>query len=294
MNSERTISGEGIRIDFMRVAPESEEEIIKQIRERFGDSEVAVFRALGHYDLIFIYSNFDQRDVFFLGSIEGIRSFSYLDCFYFSDDDSAKIIKKLLESKILASTICAMRRSFLVDTGGVDNDEIKSKLEENIFYLLSLAWGEQVFLYAGDEMNTLWNNSRDFIQWLHPKALDIHSIFGINYSLFQESESKDSGNWDWVETIDPSFHLEWQVELKCSENAHSLNLFNKIVDNVVKNSQHKFELENRSNLISHSILKSKINGGDWMSVFESIREIRMQGTNLINSTKLLIYQNSKT
>lgn len=289
--TRRKIEGSGIRIDFMRVAPEAEENIVKTVRQRLNSQEVAVFKALGHYDLIFVYSRFHERDVFFSGSIDGIRSFSFLDCFYFSDTQALEIISKLSKCRLLASTICAMDPRFLAKTSGVDNVTIKKKIKNSMFNLITLSWGEQVFLCPHDEMLALWKENQEFIQWLHPRTVDIHSIFGINYSLIEDLESQVALGWRWDESIDPSFCLEWQVELKCKFGVRSLEVFNNLVNDIFEKSNCGFSMEGVAHLFSQSSLKCRVFGPDWGSVIKQIRNIRKEATDTINSTKLFVYRN---
>lgn len=282
------INEKSLRIDFYRVAPESEPVVVNNIRDRLGESNVAIFQALGHYDLIAIYFGYDENEILFKGGIDGIRSFSCIDCFYSSGITPKSIIETVLSNRLISLTILSLSREFLAKNGGIIVPELSQVLGESCMNFISLSWGEQIVLHFYNEMDSLWAKSRRFINWAQPKVLDMHTVVAVNYDLVDEERNNSFGEWN--EKIDKSISIIWDLDLKCVEGEHSSLVLKEIISRVSNTFGSGFNVIESHQSFSNTNISCKLCGDRWDTVIKAIKKIRDQGSQLINSTRLRVLE----
>ena len=280
-----------LRMDFFRLHPnpQSEVHLTGSLRDRLGSDSIVIFKALGHYDLICIYTGFEERQALFQGSIHGIRSFSTIDCVCWENAPAQHIINLLNKAKVLAINIATLRPESLSAHGGVYNDLVSAILSSEDIQMTSFSWGEQVILSPDTSLNKLWGRSASLNGKLEPLSLDIHSLIGINLATVENLESSSTA---WEEHIADNLVVEWNVDLKCSKTGASKE-FSKRLTQTRRLFKNDFRITRSKHLLSPTQLVYRLSGSNWGSIIRGIRYIRSHADDLLIASKLQIYQKSK-
>jgi hypothetical protein len=277
-----------IRIDFFRLhpSPKFEEELKRSLNERLGEGNVAFFKALGHYDLICIYTGFEERQALFKGSIHGIRSFSTIDCACWEDMPAETIISRLKDTRVIGLNIATFRPDFLSANGGVHNSLLLGFLASGDFRMTSFSWGEQVILLPDHSLNSLWGRSAILNQKLEPISYDVHSLMGINLTAIEALESSPSA---WEEPVADYLGIEWNIDLKCLETG-AAEQFSKRLKKARSHFGDDFTLRRSKCFLSPTQLTYRLSGSNWGSIIRGIRSVRSWAEDLLIATRLQIYQ----
>jgi len=277
-----------IRIDFFRLhpSPTFEQELKRSLNERLGEGNIAFFKALGHYDLICIYTGFEERQALFKGSIHGIRSFSTIDCACWEDSPAETTISRLKDTRVIALNIAAFRPDVLSANGGVHNDLLLDLLAPGDIQMTSFSWGEQVVLLPDQSLNSLWGRSAILNQKLEPISYDVHSLMGINLMTIEALEHSPSA---WEEPVADYLGIEWNIDLKCLGTG-AAEEFSKRLKKARKQFSDDFTITRSKFFLSSTQLAYRLSGLNWGSIIRGIRFVRSQAEDLLIATRLQIYQ----
>jgi hypothetical protein len=277
---------DSLRISLFRIDPDPliENVLLTDFKDRVGNDNLAIFKALGHYDIICFYPNNDRHEILFGGTIKGIRSFSNLDCLTWGKNNSMHIIKKLKHIKFITIVMITCNNDILMEGGGIQNEIILSLITEGIdFYLNSPSWGEHILVISAESMSNLIYKFNKIINQLKGKTIDIHSVTAINMLLIKDI---DAGTPVWDEPLPPDNILEWHVHLL----PNSLNDFNKIVAKFNSINLRPYRTFSTS-ADTQAVYTVKAN--TWEEIIKDIRLIRGMASDLLVSTKLNIYHRAK-
>ena len=288
MGFDHQVNEESLRIDFFRVVPECEPTVVNNLRKRLGPENVAIFQAFGHYDIIAVYSGYDEKSVLFKGGIDGIRSFSCVDCYQISTNPKS-VIDRLTSKRLLSCSILSLSRDHLAKKGGIINSELIEILNDSSLHLLSLSWGEQVVIHSSNEMSNLWEISRNFINWAQGRVLDIHSVIAVNYDIIENNGDRVNVNWE--EKIDKAVSIVWDIDLKCVEGSKSFLELKRIINSVSDELEGRVQILEIGRSFSMTNVSCKISGDSWNTIIKAIKKIRSNGSSLFNSTRLRILEN---
>lgn len=288
-----------IRISLFRLHPKAEYEqrLIDTFARILGRENFVSFKGIGHYDLICIYKQVEPHCILFGGAIEGIRSFSTIDCICWDSDDSDKIFLDLESKPAIAISLVALNPLVSRDNGGIRNQiicdikEAHAKELSSFYYFNSFSWGEQVILQTSESISDLWEESRFINSDLLQYALDVHSVLGINLNqVFKWEEDINT----WNESIPKEYCLQWDVALVPHSNA--LSKFRNHITSISR-SISTFKVFDVHSSFSNNFLWLKIRAESWGAAIIGIRQIRRKAQDLFTSTKLKIlksYKKSKT
>ena len=280
-----------LRISFFRLHSYHEYEtgLIEKLKQQLGGDRIIFFDAFGHYDKICIYESYKDHKLLFSGKIDGIKSFSTIECICWYPQKINDIINKLKNTKFVSINIFALKKAHLFKSGGLRNDIVKSKLTTDHYYLNSFAWGEQIVLRCSNNMTTLIDETSRFNKAISDNVYEIRSIIGVynnkNESYCHSSESE-------ADILFEDIILEWNIELIIQSGA--LQKFNRAVNFVAEKTQNNFVVMETATSLSGSEIRYKISGKNWKSIRSSIKEIRLMVPDLFITTRLRILSIGKT
>lgn len=281
-----SIADDSLRLSFFRLHPKPyyEKKLMSDLRDAFGENLV-ILNILGRYDLACIYPTILDYPMLYRKSLEGIRSFSNIDCVCWNGTTAPDQIKLMQNKKLFSIVLSAMKEDFLVKNGGIHNQYTSRLVDDKGAYLTSLAWGEQVAILWGDTMDELWKNSRHLLNGIKNYSNDLYQHFAINMDFIAKMRDDPSL---WNEAIDCSFSLFWKIDLINKNNA--LEEFQNRVTESRKSVKADFNFYIKKRSATNLNLSYNVKDGTWSSLINTIREIRSRAYQVIASTRLNIYE----
>jgi hypothetical protein len=289
-NIER-IDRKVVRISLFRLHPAQhyEDELIKAFKSRLN-SKVVIYKLLGAYDIACIYPTQLDHRILFHGVVEGIRSYSNIDCVCWGNNVANKYLDRLRKHNLLGIITAAAKEESLVSAGGIHHQDISTSIKRIGMYLNSLSWGEQIIFLTENKMNSLFDKSKKVICALSPIANDLQHSIAINLDFISNIEETPP-KATWNEKIPKNITLLWEVELACRQGVKSD--FQKQIIEGIENSTIHLELKDTKTTITALKLYLTLKGRSWGDIIKGIRRIRSNASDLIVSTRLQIFQKDK-
>jgi len=288
-SSYNKISKKALRISFFRLHPEPkfEKNLIDEFREVF-QNDFVTFKILGRYDLACIYPTNLDHPILFRKSLKGIRSFSSIECICWEGVTAIDFIKEIKNRKLLSIAIAATKEEYLVQNGGIHNNQISSLVKGRGIHLTSLSWGEQVLLLWADSMSELYQDTTQLLDGLRDSSNDLYHHFALNMDFIQEVDNNPEL---WNEAIEDQFSIFWKIDLLCQKDV--LNRFHEKIAESEKDSKFNFQFYTKKKSPSSLNLSYNVQGGTWGNLIKGIRDIRKKSYSIIASTRLNIFQNDE-
>ncbi|WP_028313511.1 hypothetical protein [Desulfatibacillum aliphaticivorans] len=286
--SEKVISIDPIRISLYRMHPKHEESVLKRFETKLNGNFVA-FKGLGHFDVIVVYrvAHHENDSLLFSGTIDGIRSFSNIDCVYLGSNGEENIIETLEKRRVIALNLIALHSDAIKNYGGIYSNLFQDG-SKSMFYLNSLTWGEQVIILADENMGSLAEKIEEKVLFHTSKFIDIHTVLGVN---LDEVAKIDGDTSDWEENIQENVSLKWLIDLECKADAEKV--FHKSLEAQARSTSSAFSFSGPKRSFARRTLVYDLNAATWGQAIKGIRKVRQEAAEYFSSTKLLVRANGE-